>query len=90
MPDLFRDQPWIRLAVGAVITAFVWGMYIVRVAFRIGPMRDHDGNQAPAVHYLFGALIVTGMVAVWIVVRAIVAHYQKRRTRSIIRPDVRK
>lgn len=78
MPDIFRDEPGVRLAVGAVITAFVWVLYVVRVVFGIGPMRDHEGNQAPALHYLFGALIVTGMVAVWILVRAVVTRFQKR------------
>lgn len=78
MPDILRDQRGVRLAVGAVITAFVWVLYIVRVVFGIGPMHDYDGNQAPALHYLLGALIVTGMVVVWIVVQAIVAHYQRR------------
>jgi hypothetical protein len=44
-------------------------------------MHDHDGNQAPALHYLLGALIVTGMVTVWIVARAVFNHYQKRRSK---------
>jgi hypothetical protein len=79
MPDIFRDQPGVQLAVGAVITVFVWGLYIVRVVFGVGPMRDHEGNQAPALHYSFGASIVTGIVVVWwIVARAIFTHYQKR------------
>jgi hypothetical protein len=31
-------------------------------------MQDPQGNQAPATNYLFLALIVTGMVAAWIVI----------------------
>ena len=78
MPDYFREQPKLRLVIGAAITVLVWALYIVRIAFGVGPMHDYEGNQAPALHYLVGALVVTGMVAVWIVVRAIVTHYRRR------------
>ena len=78
MPDFFRDQPKVRLTIGALISAFVWALYIVRIALGVGPMHDYEGKQAPALHYLAGALIGTGMVAVWIIVRAVVTRYQRR------------
>jgi hypothetical protein len=78
MPDFFRDQPRLRLIIGAIITVIVWAMYVVRVTLGFGPMHDYDGNQAPANQYLGGALTVTGIVAVWIVVRAIMTSRQRR------------
>jgi integral membrane sensor domain MASE1 len=78
MPDYFREQPKLRLVVGAVITVLVWVLYLVRAVFGMGPMHDKEGNQAPALHYLAGALIVTGMVMVWIIVQAIIAHHKSR------------
>jgi hypothetical protein len=83
MPDFFRDQPKLRLIIGAVITVIVWGLYVVRVTFGFGPMHDYQGNQAPAIHYLGGALVVTGMVAVWIVVRAIMTSRQRRNKKPV-------
>jgi hypothetical protein len=68
MANIFRDQPKVRRAVGAVFCVCVWSLYIVRSVFGVGPMHDPQGNQAPATNYLIGALIVTGMVAAWIVV----------------------
>jgi hypothetical protein len=78
MPDLFRDQPTLRWIIGAPITAIVWALYVVRVSVGVGPMRDYEGNQAPSLHYLAGALVVTGMVATWIIVRAIMTRSQRR------------
>jgi hypothetical protein len=60
----------LRLAIGVIIVMVVWALYIVRVTLGVGPMHDYGGNQAPALHYLVGALIVTAMVTIWIVVRA--------------------
>jgi len=78
MPDFFRDQPNLRLTIGAAVTAIVWTFYIVRVTLGVGPMHDYDGNQAPALHYMVGALVVTGMVAVWIATRTMVTRRQKQ------------
>ena len=71
MADFFRDQPKLRLAIGLGLTLVMWALYVVRVIAGVGPMHDHQGNQSPAFHYLVGALFVTGMVAVWLVVRAL-------------------
>jgi hypothetical protein len=49
-------------------------MYIARVTLGAGPMHDEQGNQAPATHYLVGALLVTGMVAFWIFVRSLMTR----------------
>jgi membrane-bound metal-dependent hydrolase YbcI (DUF457 family) len=76
MPE-FRDQPKLRLMIGAVLSAIVWALYVVRVTLGVGPMHDHNGIQAPALHYLLGALMVTGMVAVWIIVRALMMRGQR-------------
>jgi hypothetical protein len=76
MPDAFRDQPRLRLAIGSVIVVFVWTLYIVRVTLGIGPMHNTGGQQAPAMQYLVGALTVTCMVAIWILVRAIMTRRQ--------------
>ena len=77
MPDFFRDQPALRWMIGAAITAIVWALYVVRLSFGVGPMHDHEGTQAPSLHYLAGALVVTGMVATWIIVRAIMTRVQR-------------
>jgi hypothetical protein len=74
MADFFREQPRLRLLIGGAIMAIVWAMYVVRVTLGIGPMHDTAGQQAPAVHYLVGALVATAMVGVWIVVRAFTAR----------------
>jgi hypothetical protein len=76
MPEFFRDQPTPRWMIGAAITAIVWALYVVRASVGVGPMRDYEGNQAPSLHYLAGALVVTGMVATWIIVRAIMTRRQ--------------
>ena len=44
MPDLFREQPRLRLLIGGVIVVFVWAMYVVRVTLGIGPMHDDAGR----------------------------------------------
>ena len=77
MPDLFRDQPRVRIAIGAAFVVLVWTLYGVRMIFGVGPMHDDAGNQAPGTHYLAAALIVTGMVVVWIAVQEIVRRRQK-------------
>lgn len=69
MPDFFRDQPMLRLVIGAAVVSGVWALYLARIILGIGPMHDPQGNQAPALHYLGGALIVTAMIAVWILAR---------------------
>ena len=76
MADLFREQPKLRLLIGGAIAVIVWAMYVVRVTLGIGPMHDMAGQQAPAMHYLLGALLTTGMVAIWIVVRAIMTRFE--------------
>jgi hypothetical protein len=79
MPSLFRGQPTLRLLIGATIALFVWTLYVLRVTLDIGPMHDYQGNQAPAFHYLVGAFVVTGMVAVWIIARAAMTRNHRRR-----------
>jgi hypothetical protein len=59
-------QSTFRHAAGSVLIGLVWLLYLVRILFGTGPMRDHHGNPAPVVHYLAGAVVVTGMVAAWI------------------------
>ncbi|HEX3358516.1 MAG TPA: hypothetical protein VHS31_16195 [Tepidisphaeraceae bacterium] len=78
MLDLFRDQPKVRLAIGAVFIAIVWGLYVIRVTAGVGPMRDDRGNQAPVHDYLVGAGVVTGMVVGWIVLRTMMTRRMKR------------
>jgi hypothetical protein len=85
MPEFSRDQPKLRLVIGATITAIIWALYVVRVTLGVGPMHDHEGSQAPALHYLVGALMGTGMVAVWIVVRAIMTRSQRRSKKPLER-----
>ena len=77
MLGLSRDQPRLHIGVAAVITIVVWTLYVVRMTFGVGPMHDYDGNQAPAVHYLVGALVVTGMVCAWIIARAILTNHRR-------------
>ena len=69
MPPRNELLPTLRLLTGAAIVILVWVLYVVRVTFDIGPMHDQQGNQAPTLHYLIGAIIVTSMVAIWIIVR---------------------
>jgi hypothetical protein len=69
MPGVIRNRMSLRHLVGIVISGFVWMLYVTRVTLGIGPLHSHRGNQAPALHYLIAALVVTGMVAVWISVR---------------------
>ena len=78
MRDDPQDQPKLRLLIGAAFIVIVWVAYGVRVIWGIGPAHDYQGRQAPASHYLGGALIVTGLVVVWITVRAIMVRWQKR------------
>jgi hypothetical protein len=59
-----------RVVIGATFLVLVWALYIVRVAFGVGPMHDEGGRQAPTVHYLVGALVVSVMVGGWLVSRA--------------------
>ena len=74
MPDSFRDQPKLRLVIAAAIAALVWTLYLIRITLGVGPMRDYNGTQAPAFHYLAGALVVTAMVAIWIIVRGLMTR----------------
>ena len=76
MADFFREQPKLRLLIGGIIVAIVWTTYVVRVTLGVGPMHDPAGQQAPAMHYLIGALVTTGMVAIWIIGRAIMSRRQ--------------
>jgi hypothetical protein len=69
MPPRNELLPTLRLLIGAAIVILVWVLYFVRVTLEVGPMHDQQGNQAPALHYLIGAIIVTSMVALWIIVR---------------------
>lgn len=71
-----QDRPKYRRFIGGVFTAIVWILYLVRVIWGVGPARDYQGRQAPAAHYLLGALVVTGLVVTWISVGAIVARRQ--------------
>jgi hypothetical protein len=64
-----KSDEHIRILIGGSIVVFIWAVYLVRVIWNVGPSRDYEGNQSPAYHYLVGALIVTGMVAAWIVLR---------------------
>ncbi len=59
-----------RVVIGAIVVALMWALYIARVAFGVGPLHDEGGRQAPTVHYLIGALIVSAMVGAWLVWRA--------------------
>ena len=61
-----RDSAAGRKIVGGTILAFVWGLFLVRLLWGVGPMHDAQGMQSPLSHYLGGALIVTAMVAGWI------------------------
>jgi hypothetical protein len=74
MREFFRDQPPLRLAIGGAIVLFVWTAYAARLTLGVGRLRDTQGNPAPVLHYLVGALTVTGLVAIWIVVRGVMAR----------------
>ncbi len=78
MRDFFRRQSKPRLVIGGAITAYVWMLYGIRLTLGTGPMHDLAGNQAPALHYLVGALVVTGAVGVWIIMRAVMANRRRR------------
>jgi hypothetical protein len=54
-----------RLIVGALFLLFVWICFIVRAIWGLGFMQDLQGNPAPTLHYLIGALAVTAMVLAW-------------------------
>ena len=69
-----------RNIIGGLFVTFVWGLYLVRIVWGTGPMHDHGGNQAPAMHYLHGAIMVTTMVAIWIISMRV---SNARRERSI-------
>jgi len=71
MGSFLRGQPVLRLVMGAALTIFMWALYVLRVTLGVGPMHDHEGNQAAASHYLVGALVATGVVALWIIGRAL-------------------
>ena len=64
-----ENGKWLRRGIGGTCAAVMWAFYFVRVAFGTGPMHDLEGNQSPAIHYLGGALVVTAMVAAWIIGR---------------------
>jgi hypothetical protein len=59
-----------RVIIGTIFLVLVWSLYLVRVAFGVGPMHDEAGRQAPSLHYLGGALIISVMVTAWLVWRA--------------------
>ena len=64
-----EKNPVPRLLISAAVLTVVWTLYVLRIALGVGPVRDHGGDQAPASHYLLGALSVTAMVAAWHVFR---------------------
>lgn len=74
MIRIFRDQPRVRWVIGTLFVVFVWIMYLIRVIWGVGPMHDYEHKQAPAEHYLYLALIISGIVAVWLIVRAKMAR----------------
>jgi hypothetical protein len=82
MPNVFRDQPGLRAAVGVTFVVLVWALYFIRVLWGIGPMHDYEGRQAPAFHYLYGALTVTGVVAVWLIVGALLTRRKGSKEKS--------
>ena len=81
MANIFRDQPKLRLGIGIAFVAFVWALYLTRATLGIGPMHDDQGNQSPAIHYLIGALVVTGMVICWLALAAALARKWTERDR---------
>jgi hypothetical protein len=56
----------------------MWALYVLRVTLGIGPMHDYQGNQSPALPYLVGAFLVTGVVALWIIARALIPRSRRR------------
>lgn len=58
-----------RIVIGGLICGIVWLLLAARIIFGLGPMHDHDGNQAPWLHYLMAALVTTVMVVAWIKIR---------------------
>jgi hypothetical protein len=76
MTSSLRTQSRLRLLIGPAIALFSWVLYGLRVTLGVGPMYDSRGTQAPAIHYLVGALVVTVMVAIWIVARHDAASQQ--------------
>jgi hypothetical protein len=69
MPDMFREQPRVRLASAVLICVVVWSLFVVRLLFGVGPMHDHQGNQAPLSDYIVGAVTGTVLAVAWIVAR---------------------
>ncbi len=82
MSNFFREQPKLRLFFGGAASALMWGLFIVRVAAGIGPMHDADGNQAPAFHYLAGAVLVTLIAVGWLLVGAALARREQEQDRD--------
>jgi hypothetical protein len=78
MAKFFRSRTSLRLLIGGAITIFIWTLYLVRLILGIGPMHDYQGNEAPAIDYLVGAFVVTGMVATWIVARTLMERNRRR------------
>jgi hypothetical protein len=78
MLSFFHDQHIPRLVIGAAATILMWALYVLRVTLGTGPMHDHEGRQAPALHYLVGAAVVTGVVACWIITRAVIPGWRRR------------
>jgi hypothetical protein len=74
MPDAFHDERRLRHALGGSMIVIMWALYIVRITAGIGPMHDERGGQAPALHYLVGALLTTAMVGVWVIVRGMASR----------------
>jgi hypothetical protein len=70
MPDMFREQPRVRLAIAALICIVAWSLFVVRLLFGVGPMHDHQGNQAPLFDYMVGAVTGTVLAIAWIVARS--------------------
>jgi hypothetical protein len=54
-------------------------LYLARAILGVGPMHDDQGNQSPAIHYLIGALVVTGIVICWLALAAALARKRPER-----------
>jgi hypothetical protein len=78
MLSFFHVQHIPRLKIGAAATILMWALYVRRVTLGTGPMHDHEGHQAPELHYLVGAAVVTGVVASWIITRALMPGWRRR------------
>ena len=65
-----------RMWIGGALASLMWLLLIVRVVGGVGPMHDPAGNQAPVMHYAVGAVMVSAMVAAWVVGGAI---FEKRK-----------